>query len=113
MAAHDLSFTNARDQRLYASCVLPKKAKDIKAAMVFCHGYAEHSHRKLAGNLSLQQRMTSSSDVVLLAARQAVPSMLTLPALAGVCFAAFQQLADAGIAGEARISTVLGVTPMP
>jgi cephalosporin-C deacetylase-like acetyl esterase len=66
MAAPDLSFTNARDQRLYASCVLPKRVKDIKAAMVFCHGYAEHSHRKMPGNLSCQQRMASSSDVCLL-----------------------------------------------
>uniref|UniRef100_A0A383VAU1 Serine aminopeptidase S33 domain-containing protein n=1 Tax=Tetradesmus obliquus TaxID=3088 RepID=A0A383VAU1_TETOB len=47
MAAHDLSFTNARNQKLYASCVLPKRQTDIKAAMVFCHGYAEHSHRKM------------------------------------------------------------------
>jgi cephalosporin-C deacetylase-like acetyl esterase len=53
MAADDLSFTNARDQKLYASCVLPKRHADIKAALVFCHGYAEHSHRKMTGETQL------------------------------------------------------------
>jgi cephalosporin-C deacetylase-like acetyl esterase len=60
MAAHDLSFTNARNQKLYASCVVPKQQQDIKAAMVFCHGYAEHSHRKMSGDLNTQHMLSST-----------------------------------------------------
>lgn len=46
-ASVDLSFCNTRGQRIYAYSVLPRNTADIRAALVFCHGYAEHSVRKM------------------------------------------------------------------
>ena len=46
-ASVDLSFVNSRGQRIYAYSVLPRNTADIRAALVFCHGYAEHSLRKM------------------------------------------------------------------
>lgn len=46
ISAH-LPFVNNRGQRIHAYSVLPQSTADIRAAVVFCHGYAEHSHRKM------------------------------------------------------------------
>lgn len=42
-----LTFVNSRGQRIFAYSILPDDATDTRAAIVFCHGYAEHSLRKI------------------------------------------------------------------
>jgi cephalosporin-C deacetylase-like acetyl esterase len=46
MAAKEFHFTNKRDKRLQAFAYVPNEDKEIRACLVFHHGYAEHSGRK-------------------------------------------------------------------
>ena len=53
MAAKEFRFTNKRDNRLQAFAFVPDADKEIKACLVFQHGYAEHSGRKASGEKAL------------------------------------------------------------